>query len=68
VDGTGTALHDYVPVTDTVTFNANDMLKTVRIPLRPGATVGSNFGVILSNPQGRATLGGQSTATVTITP
>ncbi|HEY2992252.1 MAG TPA: Calx-beta domain-containing protein [Methylomirabilota bacterium] len=68
VDGTGNALHDYLPVTDTVTFNSGETLKTVRIPLRAGATVGSNFGVILSNPQGRATLGTQSTATVTITP
>ena len=68
VDGTGNALHDYLPVTDTATFGSGETLKTIRIPLRPGATVGSNFGVVLSNPQGNASLGTQSTATVTITP
>ncbi|HET7342412.1 MAG TPA: Calx-beta domain-containing protein [Methylomirabilota bacterium] len=66
VDGTGNALHDYVPVTDTVVFGAAEFLKTVTIPVRPGSTRGSNFGVILSNPQGGAVLGPQSTATVTL--
>jgi len=67
VDGTGNALHDYVPVTDSVSFGSGQFSRTILIPLRPGATVGSTFGVLLSHPQGGAVLGIRTTATVTLT-
>ena len=66
VDGTGNALHEYVPVTDQVSFGTSEFLKTIFVELRPGATSGTNFGVILSNPKGGAILGTQSTATVNL--
>jgi len=66
VDGTGNALHEYIPVTDQVSFGASEFLKTIFVELRPGATPGTNFGVILSNPRGGAVLGTQSTATVNL--
>jgi len=66
VDGTGNALLDYVPVTDTVAFGTGESLKTVLIELRPSATRGRTFGVLLSQPRGGAVLGSQTTATVTL--
>ena len=55
-----------MPVTDTVAFGSGELTKTVLIELRPGATPGSTFGVLLSQPQGGVILGSQSTATVTL--
>jgi hypothetical protein len=66
VDGTGNAVNDYVPDTGTLSFGVSEFVKTIVVELRPGATVGSNFGVVLSHPQGGAKLGTVTTTTVTL--
>jgi hypothetical protein len=69
VDGTATALSDYVATTGQIHFNAGQLGATIRIPLQiePGAQPLKTFGVILTNPRGGATLGVRSSAQVRIT-
>jgi len=69
VDGTATALSDYVATTGQIHFNAGQLGTTIRIPLQIelGAQPLKTFRVILNNPHGGATLGAQSSAEVRIT-
>jgi hypothetical protein len=69
VDGTATALSDYVATTGQINFNAGQMGATIRIPLQiePGAQPLKTFRVTLTNPRGGATLGAQSSAEIRIT-
>jgi len=69
VDGTATALSDYVATTGQIHFNAGQLGTTIRIPLQiePGAQPLKTFAVILTNPRGGATLGARSSAEVRIT-
>ncbi len=69
VDGTATALSDYVATTGQIHFNAGQLGTTIRIPLQiePGAQPLKTLGVILTNPRGGATLGARSSAEVRIT-
>ena len=64
VDGTATALSDYVATTGQITFASNQASATIRIPLQiePGAQTLKSFSVILSNARGGATLGTQTAA------
>ncbi|HYX40197.1 MAG TPA: Calx-beta domain-containing protein, partial [Pyrinomonadaceae bacterium] len=66
--GTAYARCDYATTIDTVTFAPGETTKTFTIPLINDVHVEGNetFQIALSNPQG-ATLGAQTTATVTIT-
>ena len=66
--GTATAGEDYVGVATTVTFGPNETTQTVVIPIVQDllAEGDETFDVGLSNPQGGATLGTPSKATVTI--
>jgi Calx-beta domain/Putative binding domain, N-terminal/Bacterial pre-peptidase C-terminal domain len=66
--GTAYARCDYATTIDTLTFAPGETSKTFNIPLINDVHVEGNetFQIALSNPQG-ATLGGQTTATVTIT-
>jgi Calx-beta domain/Beta-propeller repeat len=59
VDGTATALSDYVATTGTVSFAAGQMSQRITIPLQiePGAQPTRSFGVVLSNIRGGAILG-----------
>jgi len=68
VDGTATALNDYVATTGQIHFNAGQLGTTIRIPLQiePGAQPLKTLGVILTNPRGGATLGARSSAEVRI--
>jgi len=67
-DGTASDASDYFPTTGTVTFAVNQPTRTILIPLRVEGRgqPAKNFFVILSNPQGGASLGTQTRATVTI--
>jgi hypothetical protein len=69
VDGTATALSDYVATTGQVAFASGQTSAVIRIPLQiePGAQPLKAFSVILTNPRGGATLGAQSTTEVRIT-
>ena len=68
VDGTATALSDYVATTGTVNFAAGQMSQRITIPLQiePGAQPTKSFGVILGNIRGGATLGPYANAEVRI--
>jgi hypothetical protein len=59
VDGTATALSDYVATTGTVSFAAGQVSQRITIPLQiePGAQPTKSFGVVLSNIRGGAILG-----------
>jgi hypothetical protein len=65
--GTAYARCDYATTVDTLTFGVGETVKTFTIPLINDVHVEGNeiFRISLSSPQG-ATLGGQSTADVTI--
>jgi len=67
-DGTATAGSDYTAKTDTLTFGADVTNQTISITLLPDTVVESNefFQVTLFDAQGRASLGSQTNATVTI--
>jgi len=69
VDGTATALNDYVATTGQVSFAANQASTVIRIPLQIelGAQPLKSFSVTLTNPRGGATLGPQATTEVRIT-
>jgi len=69
IDGTATALDDYVAMTGQVSFASGQMSAVIRIPLQieAGAQPLKAFSVILTNPRGGATLGPQSTTEVRIT-
>ncbi len=68
-DGTATAGLDYTNSTRTVTFNANDLSKTIQVPIINDTLDETNETVLLSltNPQGGASLGVHSNASVAIT-
>lgn len=67
-DGTATAGSDYVPLSETLTFAPGETEKTLTVQiinddvLEPAET----FHLTLSGPTGNSTLGGQSSATLTI--
>ncbi|HYG10018.1 MAG TPA: pre-peptidase C-terminal domain-containing protein [Pyrinomonadaceae bacterium] len=65
--GTAYARCDYATTIDTLTFNAGEATKTLRVPLINDVFQEGNetFRIALANPQG-ATLGTLTTATVTI--
>ncbi len=67
-NGTATAGSDYTNASGTITFLAGETSKTISITLLNDTAKESaeNFTVTLSSPGGGATLGAQSTATVTI--
>jgi len=67
-DGTASGASDYFPAAGTATFAASQLTQTILIPLRVegGGQPAKNFFVILSNPQGGASLGTQIRATVNI--
>ncbi len=69
IDGTATALNDYVATTGQVSFASNQASALIRIPLQIelGAQPVKSFSVILTNPRGGASLGPQSTTEVRIT-
>ena len=69
VSGNAFARCDFSTTLDTLTFGPGDTSKTFVIPIINDSWAEGNetFGVALSNPTGGATLGGPSTATVTIT-
>jgi hypothetical protein len=69
VDGTATALNDYVAMTGQVSFAANQASAVIRFPLQIelGAQPTKSFSVVLTNPRGGALLGTQSTTEVRIT-
>jgi hypothetical protein len=68
VDGTATALNDYVATTGQVSFASNQASAVIRIPLQIelGAQPVKSFSVILTNPRGGASLGPQSRTEVRI--
>ena len=68
VDGTASALSDYVATTGTVSFAAGQLSQRITIPLQiePGAQPTKSLGVVLSNIRGGATLGGFVKAEVRI--
>ncbi len=67
-DGSATAGEDYTAQSDTLTFAENDTSETITIAITDDMDVESNetFTVSLSNPTGGATLGANTTVTVTI--
>ena len=67
-DGTAIAGIDYVNLSPTVTFNAGETSKTVLIalPFNAASTNGSEIFLTLGPPGGGATLGGLTTALLTI--
>jgi hypothetical protein len=69
IDGTATALNDYVATTGQVSLASGQMSTVLRIPLQIelGAQPLKTFSVILTNPRGGATLGAQTTTEVRIT-
>ena len=68
-DGTATAGSDFLPGPYVVAFAAGQSTATLVIPLddQDGAEPDESFALALSAPTGGATLGAQTTATVTIT-
>jgi Calx-beta domain/FG-GAP-like repeat len=68
-NGTATAGSDYTAVSQDVTFAADETTKTVTVPISDDSTVESSETVLLSlsSPSAGATLGSQSSATLTIT-
>jgi hypothetical protein len=69
VDGTATALSDYVATTEQIQFASSQMSATIRIPLQIelGAQPTKSFSVVLTNPRGGVVIGPQSTTVVRIT-
>lgn len=67
IDGTAEAGRDYQAISGTLEFKQDETLKSLAIPILPGAVPGGRgtFRVTLSNPTGGAALGRAST-TVTI--
>ena len=68
VDSSAVAGEDYVATSGTLTFDAGELSKTFQVQILDDLDDEANelFGVVLSNPQGGATLGGQTTAFVGI--
>ena len=68
-DDSAVAGVDYSNVSQTVTFNAGETSKQIRIPVFNNTVVNSNKTVLLSlvNPNGGGALGSVNTATLTIT-
>ena len=68
VDGTASALSDYVATTAPSSFAAGQVSQRITIPLQiePGAQPTKSFGVVLSNIRGGAILGGFANAEVRI--
>ena len=68
-DGTATAGADYTAVSSTINFAANEVTKTVLIPIVNDNFVEGNetVNLSLSAPIGGATLGTRSTSVLTIT-
>jgi hypothetical protein len=68
-DGTALAGADYTATSGTVTFADGETEKSFTVPVLDDALAedAEAFNLTLSNPTGGATLGGQSTATVTVT-
>jgi hypothetical protein len=66
--GTATAGLDYTPTNGTLTFGSNEMTKIISVPVLNDilAEGDENLQFQLSNPQGGATLGTVSNATLTI--
>jgi hypothetical protein len=69
VDGTASALSDYVATTGQVSFAVGQLSAVIRIPLQiePGAQAPKSFSIILTNPRGGATLGPLTATEVRIT-
>ena len=67
-DGSANATTDYTASSGTLTFAAGELTKTFTVPLvdSPSAEPDETVLLTLSNPTGGATLGGPSTATLTI--
>jgi uncharacterized delta-60 repeat protein/uncharacterized repeat protein (TIGR01451 family) len=67
-DGLARAGLDYIPVSGTLSFADNESIKTFSVPVIPDYVDETNETVILalSNPRAGATLGGTSTAVLTI--
>jgi uncharacterized delta-60 repeat protein len=67
-NGTATAATDYGLVNATLVFGDGQTERTISIPLFPDFVVEGNetFEVVLSDPTGGATIGGQNRVTVTI--
>jgi hypothetical protein len=68
VDGTATALSDYVATTGQVSFASGQASAVIRIPLQIelGAQPLKSFSVTLTNPRNGATLGARKTTEVRI--
>ncbi len=68
-NGSATTGLDYSNATRTVTFNANELSKTILVPVYNDTLDETNETVLLSltNPQGGGSLGVRSNATITIT-
>jgi len=64
-DGTAQAGRDYEAISGALTFQENETVKSLTIPILPGAAAGGSgtFSVTLNNPTGGVTLG---TATSTV--
>jgi glucose/arabinose dehydrogenase len=67
-NGTAIAGSDYAASTGTISFAAGQTSQTIAIPIIDDAAVENSetFSVTLSNPTGGASLGGQTTASITI--
>ncbi|HEX8150562.1 MAG TPA: Calx-beta domain-containing protein [Pyrinomonadaceae bacterium] len=67
-DGTATAGSDYVPLSLTLTFAPGETEKTVTVQIVDDAVLepAETLNLTLGDPTGNATLGGQSSATLTI--
>jgi hypothetical protein len=67
-NGTAQASRDYAAASGTLTFKANETSKTIKFKVIDDKLVEGNetFRVVLTNPNGGATLGRASIATVTI--
>jgi uncharacterized delta-60 repeat protein/uncharacterized repeat protein (TIGR01451 family) len=69
VGNTATPGQDYATAANILTFSDGDTMKTINVPIIDDLLVEltESFSVVLSNPQGGATLTGPSTAAVNIT-
>lgn len=70
VNGSAVAGVDFIDPGQTVAFAANETSKTISIALRPpiGLPVAKTFGLRISSPSNGATLGGRSSAEVSLVP